>query len=187
MTAEDTRSLTQLAAEINRLQQLIFAGHKTAFEHAAEIGQMLNQAKKLNGKHGEWLEWLRRSCPDLAETTARLYMRIADKGPELEAAAKANGQRVADLTVRGAARLLAKPKPDGAPRQPSKAASKGPASPDLKVLLKNVGADELVAALREAAWDGQEIRKLVLLLSPRRDESPTQNLRRVEAALQPRA
>ena len=88
---EDTRSLSQLATEINRLQQLIYNGHKTAFEHATEIGQMLNQAKRLNGNHGEWLDWLGRSCPDIPVTTARLYMRIANKGPELRRRRKQMG------------------------------------------------------------------------------------------------
>jgi hypothetical protein len=182
---QDTRSLAKLAAEINRLHQLIVDGHKTAFEHATEIGQMLINAKKVVGKHGQWLKWLADQCPEIPETTSRLYMRIADKGPALEEAAKANGQRVADLTVRGAAKLLANPRDPNKPRRPKSAESSSAgsgSSPDLKDLLTNVGADELVTALRHAAWDREQISKLISLLISRgeqSDESQTIPPRRV--------
>jgi hypothetical protein len=71
---------------------------------------MLNSAKEKHGEHGKWLAWLKDECPNIPETTAALYMRIAKKGAELAAAAEANGQRVADLSIRGAPRLLAKPR-----------------------------------------------------------------------------
>jgi hypothetical protein len=177
-TTQDTRSLPQLATEINRLHHLIVDEHKTAFERATEIGQMLNRAKHLNGNHGDWLEWLHRSCPDIAETTARLYMRLAGKDKELETAAAANGQRVADLTVRGAAKLLAKPREPkpGSPKPSSGRGGRKPAgkavSPDLKDLLKNVGPDELGTALALAAWDKEQIQELVKILTSRIKPAP---------------
>ncbi|HET8920930.1 MAG TPA: DUF3102 domain-containing protein [Xanthobacteraceae bacterium] len=168
---EEPRSLKQLASEINRAYQQIIDGEKKSIEYATEIGEMLIAAKKQHGEHGKWLDWLKAECPNIAETTATLYMRIAKNGDKLAAEAEANGQRVADLTIRGAARLLAKPKNDGAPRS-SRSRTKASdepvqsaVSPDLPSLLMNVGADELVTALRQAKWDGEEVKKLVSILT----------------------
>jgi lipopolysaccharide biosynthesis regulator YciM len=172
MAQERTLSLKQLAAEINRTYQQIIDGEKKSIEYATEIGEMLIAAKKQHGEHGRWLDWLKAECPNIAETTATLYMRIAKNGDALAAVAEANGQRVADLTIRGAAKLLAKPPTNGSPqstqtRTRSGNAARSGGSTDLKDLLKNVGADELVVALKEADWDGDEIRKLVSILSAR--------------------
>jgi lipopolysaccharide biosynthesis regulator YciM len=106
-----TLSLKQLAVEINRTYQQIIDGEKKSIEYATEIGEMLIAAKNQHGEHGRWLSWLKAET-QIGETTATLYMRIAKKGDELAAAAEANQQRVADLTIRGAAKLLAKPKED---------------------------------------------------------------------------
>jgi hypothetical protein len=172
MAEERTLSLKQLAAEINRTYQQIIDGEKKSIEYATEIGEMLIAAKKQHGEHGRWLDWLKAECPNIAPTTATLYMRIANKGDELATAAEANGQRVADLTIRGAARLLAKPKKEGTPRSTrprnSKAAVEPPAqgaSPDLPTLLESVDADELVTALQQAKWDAEKVKKLVSILT----------------------
>jgi Protein of unknown function (DUF3102) len=188
---EEPRSLRQLATEINRAYQQIIDGEKKSIEYATEIGEMLIAAKKKHGEHGKWLDWLKVECPDIAETTAALYMRIANKGDELAAAAEANGQRVADLTIRGAARLLAKPKKEGAPRssQPrTKAAVEPPepslGSPDLPTVLKNVGPDEVATALKQADWTRDDVEKLVLILKAALDapassaEMPASSIKR---------
>ena len=54
ISTTDTRSLPQLATEINRVHKLIIEDKKTSFERATEIGQMLSRAKHLNGNHGDW-------------------------------------------------------------------------------------------------------------------------------------
>jgi Protein of unknown function (DUF3102) len=171
MAEERTLSLKQLATEINRAYQQIIDGEKKSIEYATEIGEMLIAAKKQHGEHGKWLDWLKAECPQIAETTASLYMRIAKNGDKLAAEAEANGQRVADLTIRGAAKLLAKPKPDGAPRssRPRAKAEVEPApsgvSPDLPTLLIDVDVDELVTALQQAKWDVEKVRKLASTLT----------------------
>jgi hypothetical protein len=184
MAEERVLSLKQLAAEINRTYQQIIDGEKKSIEYATEIGEMLIAAKKQHGEHGKWLNWLKAECPQIAETTATLYMRIAKRGDELATAAEANQQRVADLTIRGAARLLAKPKDETAPRSPRprnpKAAVEPPeppaqgASPDLPTLIKNVGADEVALAIRQADWAMEEIRKLISMLTVRMQSLGTQ-------------
>ena len=60
--------------------------------------------------HGEWSKWLHDNCREISEETARPYMRLADpkNAPKLEKAAEQNGNAVADLSVRGAAKVIAK-------------------------------------------------------------------------------
>ena len=153
--------------------QRIIYGEKKSLEYATEIGEMLIAAKKQHGEHGKWLAWLKTDCPNIAETTAALYMRIAKKGDELAAAAEANGQRVADLTIRGAARLLAKPKKDSKPRkskEPSTEAAVDPPEPqsgsaNLADLLANAAPDEVVTALIDAKWDTDKVQDLISRLT----------------------
>jgi Protein of unknown function (DUF3102) len=184
--------LVKLAREINRLHNEITEAAQTSLQRSIEIGDMLKDAKK-NVAHGEWEGWLAKNCPDISDRTARLYMRFAKKEnvAKLEKAAEENGNGVADLSVRGAAKLLAQPRKSDAPKRPNiKLASAAGQSPHLKDLLKNVGADELVEALKQAAWEAEQIRKLIFLLSPRRDqpiERPTIPLRPVVAGQQPTA
>src|SRR5260370_29169828 len=75
MAEERTLSLKQLATEINRAYQQIIDGEKKSIEYATEISEMLIAAKKQHGEHGKWLDWLKAECPQIAETTAALYMR----------------------------------------------------------------------------------------------------------------
>ena len=173
MAEERTLSLKQLATEINRAYQQIIDGEKKSIEYATEIGEMLIAAKKQHGEHGKWLAWLKAECPQIAETTATLYMRIAKNGDVLAAAVDANGQRVADLTIRGAAKLLAKPRdPNAPPRQrQQRKVDEEPAphgvSPDLPTLLESVDVDELVTALQQAKWDAEKVSKLASALTAR--------------------
>jgi hypothetical protein len=74
-------------------------------------GDLLIEAKG-KVKHGQWLPWLAEHC-SIAERTAQLYMRLARSRPDLES----NPQALADLTVEGAAKMLAAPRlaPDPEP------------------------------------------------------------------------
>ena len=52
----------------------------TALKYAIECGEYLNLAKEnviaAKGK-GKWKSWLKENCPDVHQTTAELYMRLA--------------------------------------------------------------------------------------------------------------
>lgn len=182
ISTTDTRSLPQLATEINRVHKLIIEDKKTSFERATEIGQMLSRAKHLNGNHGDWLEWLHRSCPDISDRTAQLYMRLGkpENAKKLEEAAEANTQRVADLSVRVAQQMLAKPKTDGkggkTPRARKAAVEAASAavtlSPDLKDLLQSTAPDGLVTALKEANWNVEQVQELIKILTSSLQPSP---------------
>jgi hypothetical protein len=164
---------TKTILEINRLHGLITEATQSSLQYSIEIGTMLLDVKK-EVKHGEWEAWLTKHCPDIAVTTAQLYMRLAkpENAAKLEAAAEANAQRVVDLSVRGAAKLLAKPKEPGPPKPPKPPkptvgkVGKG-GSVDLTSLLQNVGADELTTALLDAAWGKEKITELIKILSSR--------------------
>jgi Protein of unknown function (DUF3102) len=108
----DTPKLTP--EQLSKNAQLIIAAHrqvvqanKTSIEKALEAGEILRACKKSVG-HGAWSKWLHDNCREISEETARLYMRLADpeNASKLEEAAKQNGNAVADLSVRGAAKLI---------------------------------------------------------------------------------
>lgn len=106
----DTKDLALLANEINAAHEKAKDAFKSSFEHAIHAGELLLLAKD-KVEHGEWLPWLREHCT-VSERTAQLYMQVARERPALESAT------VADLTLRGAAEQLAKPKADDPDDEP---------------------------------------------------------------------
>jgi hypothetical protein len=168
--------LTKNASLINAAHRAVVQANKTSIEKAIEAGTILKACKDSVG-HGGWSKWLYDNCRDISDETARLYMRLADEknAPKLEEAAKQNGNAVADLSVRGAAKLLAKPQtPETkAKRTATIAAKKAEAeanfrhalSSDLTGHLKAVAPDEVFKALKDAGWDAEELTKLVGLLN----------------------
>lgn len=92
-----------LAALIRREHEAASKAARSALEHALEAGRLLSRAREGIG-HGGWETFVRDRC-GIAPRTARLYLRLDANRERL-----ANRQRVAGLTVREAARLLAEPK-----------------------------------------------------------------------------
>ncbi len=76
---------------------------------AGRVGALLIQAKSTAG-HGKFQDWVRANFVFSYET-ASLYMRLA-KGSKAQPTAAAKMQSIADLTITGAARLLAMPLAD---------------------------------------------------------------------------
>jgi hypothetical protein len=99
--------LSKNAGLINAAHRQVVQANKTSIEKAIEAGTILKACKDSVG-HGEWSKWLHDNCREISDETARLYMRLADpkNAPKLEEAAKQNGNAVADLSVRGAAKLI---------------------------------------------------------------------------------
>jgi hypothetical protein len=92
----------QLAGRIRAAHQAASTAAQTALGHALEAGRLLAEAREAV-PHGGWLDYV-ASC-GIADRTASLYMRLHRHRDRLE-----DRQRVADLSVRQAARLLAEPK-----------------------------------------------------------------------------
>src|SRR6516165_3592569 len=107
MTKLTSEQLIKNAGLINAAHRAVVQANKTSIEKAIEAGTMLKACKDSVG-HGSWSKWLHDNCRDISEETARLYIRLADpeNAPKLEAAAKQNGNAVADLSVRGAAKAI---------------------------------------------------------------------------------
>ena len=158
MTKLTPEQLTKNAGLINAAHRAVVGANKTSIEKAIEAGTMLKACKESVG-HGGWSKWLHDNCRDISEETARLYMRLADpkNAQKLEEAAKQNGNAVADLSVRGAAKLLrAKPTEEQkAARAAQKTANeRAKAAEDAATLaalipkqLKGMGVDDVLSLL----------------------------------------
>jgi len=96
-----------LAALIRREHEAASTAARSALEHALEAGRLLARARE-GIEHGGWETFVRDRC-GIAPRTARLYLRLDANRERL-----ANRQRVAGLTVREAARVLAEPRPSAA-------------------------------------------------------------------------
>lgn len=97
-----SNSLADLAARIKSEHEAVAIALKDSVRHAIAAGEMLLEAKKQVGQHGQWLPWLREYCT-ISERTAQLYMRCAKNRTAIEEQIR-NG--VADLSLNEAAAML---------------------------------------------------------------------------------
>lgn len=93
----------EIAERINAEHQACEQAARSALEHARTAGGLLQEAKEML-PHGQWEPWIEESCVFSART-ARMYMQVARHWPELE-----ERQRVADLSLREAVKLLSTPR-----------------------------------------------------------------------------
>lgn len=95
----------KLVVAIRTEHEAASAAARSALEHALECGRLLAQARA-GIPHGGWEKYLSDTC-GIAPRTGRLYLRLHEHRGRLQ-----NRRRVAGLTVREAARLVAEPRPD---------------------------------------------------------------------------
>lgn len=105
MTTIPAVTLDALSNQINAEHEKARIAFTEGFAHALKAGHLLLEAKD-RVQHGEWLPWLRENCK-VSERTARLYMQVARERDRLERETAS----LADLTLEGAVRHLAEPKP----------------------------------------------------------------------------
>lgn len=115
-----------LVDAIRREHNAAAAAAMTALDHAIEAGRLLSVARQ-NVKHGEWEAFVRNRC-GIAERTARLYLRLDAHREVLT-----NRQRVAGLTVREAARLIAETNAEREPKSLEMASGDQPESSDMRI------------------------------------------------------
>jgi hypothetical protein len=153
--------------------QIIAAYQKAAntsqasLSHAIKAGELLNRAKEtVKAGKGKWLDWLKEHCPDIPQTTASLYMRLAANQNVLET--EETQQRVANLAgegnlgIRRAATFL--PKRERPPKPQKVSATAAPTEGwTMEEELKNWAPDIMFIALK-AAWERDELSKLYDLL-----------------------
>jgi len=96
--------LPQLAEQINHHHRACEAAMNRGLDHALQAGRLLIEAKA-QVNHGGWLPWLKENFVG-SDRTAQIYMRVADRWPEIEAKA----QEPTLLTLDAASRLLTTPK-----------------------------------------------------------------------------
>jgi hypothetical protein len=136
--------------QINAAHQAYITAGRDALEHAITAGKLLVKARKAIKKKGDdWPEWLKANCPDISDRTDRLYRRLANNEPKLRKAAGENGNGVAEFSVRGAARLIAKPRQPRPPKLPQPAPAQPSPSRDIHTVLQFTEPDELAVALRQ--------------------------------------
>jgi Protein of unknown function (DUF3102) len=169
---------SSLAEQINVAhREVVKAFAKGSLDYAIKAGELLILAKEnVKAEKGKWLTWLAENCPNIPQTTASLYMRLAANKEVFR-----NQQRVAnlaaqgDLSLRKALTLIPK-----TPEQQEKAAaaaklrqenkaaaatkSASKSSTTIGDLLPNTAPDELFIAVRHA-WDEDDLAKLANLLT----------------------
>jgi hypothetical protein len=132
--------------------------YNQALEHAIKAGELLMLAKEAVG-HGGWANWRQQNLAAIPQTTASLYMRLAEHKDKFKDARISNS--VADLkskgklSLRAAAAIL--------PKRPQTLAQKAAIRARKEALeaakktnegigkeyLNGLAADELVTVLRE--------------------------------------
>jgi Protein of unknown function (DUF3102) len=162
----DLISPSDLISRINAAHEEVKKALWRGAEQAIEAGRLLLQAKN-TVHHGNWLEWVGANCR-FSERTAQLYMRLAEEAPQLES----KTQRIADLTVTGAIKLL---EPLKVPEEPEPRISSG------RRVRRNPVADAIKndpLAILNRAWDvagenEREIFKKQIGATSAVSESPT--------------
>jgi hypothetical protein len=114
LPASQTQDLTTLAGVVRAGLAAVGRSLSDALAHGLDVGDALLAAKKLCG-HGHWLRWLDEAC-GLSARTAAAYMRLATHREILEVQIS-NG--VANLSLRGALRLVGTGRTRRNPRTPS--------------------------------------------------------------------
>ena len=140
----------------------------TALKHAIECGEYLNLAKEnviaAKGK-GKWKSWLKENCPEVHQTTAELYMRLARNKDKIE---DCKSIRDADLKLRQPSNGSSNTTTTDSETATANAVDDNSqrvvttppgASPDLAAMLQNVDVDEVCSVLIDA-WDEKHIRAL---------------------------
>jgi hypothetical protein len=108
---------------------------------------------------GNWSDWLGINCPEIAQETASLYMRLAEHKAKVGKA----------KSIREARDLLPKAKPRGAPKepkepQPSGGFEKADKLPTFENEIEVRAADELFPVLVER-WEDDALAKLAKLIT----------------------
>src|SRR6516225_12026242 len=142
---------------INVEYREVVKAERAALPHAIKCGELLNLAKEnVKAEKMKWGEWLKVNCPDIAQETASLYMRLAEHKTKVSKA----------KSIREARELLPKAKPRGREREPeiSNAVTN---SADPAVVLQATDAGEIIANIQDDADKLEEIAKAsIVRLSP---------------------
>jgi hypothetical protein len=178
MTSTDLNKALSLVPEIKaaheEAEKCQRNSHGRALEYAVKAGDALILAKEAVG-HGAFSIWRQQNLPHIPQTTASLYMRLAEHKDKFRDGQISN--TVATLSARGklslraAAGLLPKRPQTAAQiaaakaRAEAKAAAVKSNEDSAKEWVKSLDVDELVFVLKEL-FDAEYIGKLAKALTP---------------------
>jgi hypothetical protein len=164
------QDLTALACRIRDAHQAIGGAMRNALRMALDGGDALIEARSLVAAD-QWGRWLRDNC-FLSTRTAQLYVQLAHHRQDIEA----EMSRMADLSLRAARRLIAKPRTDGVGkkalrfnRSASLANLWAAASPEERTAFLAEIALTDVLAVMPASWKIEIERRVVGNLAARSD------------------
>jgi hypothetical protein len=150
---------------------------KGTLEFAFKAGELLNLAKETikadnGGKRGKWGDWLKEHCAKIPQSTANIYMRLADGADAIRKQQRAVAKLASEdkLSIRAALKLIPKTPEQieranaaAAKRQAKKAEqAKQQRSQAINVLF-DLAPDELFYAVRDV-WDNEKLGQLTALL-----------------------
>ena len=150
-------SASSFVDPINAEYREVVKAEKSALPHAIKCGELLNLAKEnVKAEKMKWGEWLKVNCPDIAQETASLYMRLAEHRAKVSKA----------KSIREARELLPKAKPRGREREPE--ISNGVTnSTDPAVVLQATDAGEIIANIKDDSDKLEEVAKAsIVKLAP---------------------
>jgi hypothetical protein len=149
----------ELAAVIRDELSKVQRCWSNALDHAMNVGDALIAAQPKVA--ASWKKWLRQKC-FVAVSTAELYMQLARHRDQIEAEL----QRNAELSLRAARRLIAKPALRKRVKTPADsiatklvAAWKAASNDQRRDFLDGIGIDEILVAM--SAGFGRELRDRV--------------------------
>jgi hypothetical protein len=146
---------------INAEYREVVKAERAALPHAIKCGELLNLAKEnVKAEKMKWGEWLKVNCPDIAQETASLDMRLAEHKAKVSKA----------KSIREARELLPKKEPRGPTKEPKPDAEE----PDFEQMpddvpsfedeLETLAPDELCNMLVETWDDDDKLAQLFKLI-----------------------
>jgi hypothetical protein len=151
-------SASSFIEQIKTEYRAVVEAEKSALPHAIKCGEFLKLAKEnLKAERGgNWSDWLGVNCPEIAQETASLYMRLAEHKAKVGKA----------KSIREARELLPKAKPRGRKEGPE-ISNTVTNSTDPAVVLQATGADEIIANIQDDTDKLEEVAKAsIAKLSP---------------------
>ena len=137
--------------QIRAAYEKVINASRGSLNYAIEAGELLNSAKAAMAKGG-WLRWLGHNLPDIPQTTASLYMRLAENKNVIDKQRVASAIDEGKLSIRAAAKLIPqteKSKAAAAERAATKAKNKATkAAEGLEEQLRDLAVDEVYTALK---------------------------------------
>jgi hypothetical protein len=156
---------------------------KGSLDYAIQAGELLNSAKEALPKKGGWQRWLGHNLPNIPQTTASLYMRLAENKGVIDKQRVASAIDEGRLSIRAAAKLIppsAAATAAAATRAATKAANKAlAAEKQIEDLLQDLAVDEVYTALRNTKEVGYLLELAHMIIegnerNERRDPPPEQ-------------